>query len=419
MKLKNCEVMTQLKYINLDEVEKILNSREAIKDYAMIVHNKDVYTEEDEIKNPDHKAGTKKEDHIHLLIRLHDSYDTKYIANWFGLQEQYISKIRCKWVDALKYLTHENATQKYQYSEDEVISNYAWKEEKEKLKKSANYEARKEEIINLIVSGEIRQFNYFKHITAVEHDKFKKSIDNAFKYRLDTIKGGNRDMKAMYFYGDAGTGKTTYAKELCEKMGYSYCVSSGSNDPLDSYKGEDVIILDDLRPSVFSLSDLLKMLDNNTASTVKSRYYNKVLECKMIIITSTLQIDEFFKNVFSEQKETIKQLKRRCKYYYRFTEDKIYMRYYNEKSADYSAEYEQPNPSANLYPKEDLTEEELIKHFKEMSLSDCEIVKSEEQPTNAKPENILTLKEKSLTNENIKLRKHNELLMNELDKKII
>lgn len=225
-------------------------------------------------------------------------------------------------------------------------------------------------------------------------------------------------MRAMYFYGDAGTGKTTYAKQLCEKMGYSYCVSSGSNDPLDSYKGEDVIILDDLRPSVFALSDLLKMLDNNTASTVKSRYYNKVLECKMIIITSTLQIDEFFKNVFSEQKETIKQLKRRCKYYYRFTEDKIYMRYYNEKSADYSAEYEQPNPSANLYPKEDLTEEELIEHFKEMALGDVEIVKSEEKSISAIQANIITMKEQTLINENIMLRKHNDLVMNELDKRI-
>lgn len=39
------------------------------------------------------------------------------------------------------------------------------------------------------------------------------------------------------------------------------------------------IILVDLRPSCMGLSDLLKMLDNNTSSTVKSRYKNKVLEC--------------------------------------------------------------------------------------------------------------------------------------------
>lgn len=88
-------------------------------------------------------------------------------------------------------------------------------------------------------------------------------------------------MEAMYFYGDSGTGKTTYAKQLCEKKNYSYFVSSGSNDVLDGYAGQDVIILDDLHPSSVGLSDLLKMLDNNTASTVKSRYYNNVLECKL------------------------------------------------------------------------------------------------------------------------------------------
>lgn len=96
---------------------------------------------------------------------------------------------------------------------------------------------------------------------------------------------------------------------MCEDKGYSVFVSSGSNDVLDGYAEQDCIILDDLRPSCMGLSDLLKMLDNNTASTVKSRYKNKVLECKLIIVTSVLKIDEFFNGVFKEQKEPIVQLK--------------------------------------------------------------------------------------------------------------
>ena len=38
---------------------------------------------------------------------------------------------------------------------------------------------------------------------------------------------------------------------------------------------EDVLILDDLRDSDFKFTDLLKILDNHTKSTVKSRYHNK------------------------------------------------------------------------------------------------------------------------------------------------
>lgn len=59
-------------------------------------------------------------------------------------------------MDMLKYLTHENRPEKYQYPESEVVSNYNWIKEKEKVKSKANDDKRKEEIINLIVSGEIR-----------------------------------------------------------------------------------------------------------------------------------------------------------------------------------------------------------------------------------------------------------------------
>ncbi|MGM8317295.1 AAA family ATPase, partial [Clostridium perfringens] len=83
-------------------------------------------------------------------------------------------------------------------------------------------------------------------------------------------------MECYFVTGKSGTGKTTYAKQLAKEKGYSVYISSGSNDVLDSYQGQDCIILDDLRPSCMGLSDLLKMLDNNTSSTVKSRYKNKV-----------------------------------------------------------------------------------------------------------------------------------------------
>ena len=106
------------------------------------------------------------------------------------------------------------------------------------------------------------------------------------------------------------------------------------------------------------LSDLLKMLDNNTASTVKSRYKNKVLECKLIIVTSVLKIDEFFNGVFKEQKEPIVQLKRRCKLHLRFEQDHYYASLFDDKKGDYSEEYKYVNPVATMYPKIELTDEQ-------------------------------------------------------------
>lgn len=363
MKLRNCEIVQQLKYLNIKKVEEVLKEKcgqgKAIKDYAYIVHNKDV----DENNKP-------KSDHIHIALRLNNPYEVKQIASWFSVKEQYVCRIKGRWSDMLKYLTHDNAEGKHQYADDEVVSNYDWQD----VRDSGSSDSRKNDIITKIVEGEIREYNYFNYIDVVEYDKYKKSIDNAFKYRIDKIKGSDRVMECVFISGDSGSGKTTYAKEFAKEQGMSVYVSSGSNDVLDDYKGQDCIILDDLRPSTMGLSDLLKMLDNNTASSVKSRYKNKVLECKLIIITTILDIDTFFKNVFSEEKETSVQLKRRCKTKVRMDRDNMYMSFWLEKSKRYCNEIVSPNPMKVLYQQQDLTQDEILEMAKKMCLGSVDAI---------------------------------------------
>jgi hypothetical protein len=289
MKVKIFEIMQQVNYLDLPLVQEVLR-KDIIRDYAYILHDKDV--KED---------GTLKAPHYHIAVRLTEAYELKHIAKWFGLDTQYVSKVKGRWNDLMLYLVHINAPNKHQYPLECVISNFDYSA----LIKHIDTESRKEEIVSKIVAGEIREFNYHKEISGTEYVKFKSVIEKAFQYRTAMLKGASREMDCIYINGDSGTGKTTYAKDLAMKKGYSIFVSSGSNDVLDGYGGEDCIILDDLRPSCMGLSDLLKMLDNNTSSSVKSRYKNKVLECKLIVITTTLEIDEFFKNVFAEQTETI------------------------------------------------------------------------------------------------------------------
>ncbi|MBS7338755.1 MAG: Rep family protein [Lachnospiraceae bacterium] len=415
MQVRLCEIVSDVEHIDIEKIVKVLDTQKPFKDYAYILHNKDTYTEEDEKQNADHKAGTLKRAHYHIAIRLEYGTDTKYIANWLGIKENFINRVKGKWVDMLKYLTHENASTKYQYAEDEVISNYNWKVEKAKAINKTNSETRKIQIINDIVSGVIREFNYHEHITISEYDRYKKSIDNAFKYRTDIMKGAKRNMECVYITGKSGTGKSTYAKMMCEDKGYSVFVSSGSNDVLDGYAGQDCIILDDLRPSCMGLSDLLKMLDNNTASTVKSRYKNKVLECKLIIVTSVLKIDEFFNGVFKEQKEPIVQLKRRCKLHLRFEQSHYYASLFDDKAGDYSEEFEYVNPVATMYPKVELTDEEKLNYINNLLVAGAELIGKTEVPA-PQSTDTLTPKEQDLQNKVAMLQRHNDLLMNELDK---
>ena len=355
---RNCEIMQQSKYLNngIDAIKKVLDTNDSIEKYAYILHNSDLKAD-----------GTLKEPHYHIAIAFKTPRRVDTISNLFGVPEQYISGIKGRWGDMLSYLTHSNAPEKFQYPAENVVSNFDFElESKDTTKSRKQEQAELDEVILKIISGDIRKYNYTKHISPNMYIKYNRQIEQAFKFRADSIKGVDRQMQCVYITGDSGTGKTTYAKEYAKKKGYSIFVSSGSNDVLDGYDGEDCIILDDLRPSCLGLSDLLKLLDNNTSSTVKSRYKNKVLECKVIIITTTLDINEFFRNVFSDEPETIVQLKRRCGTMISFPKnvsDKLTLKVYDPVTRDYILAGEIPNPLPKFVKQEITDTKQTINEF--------------------------------------------------------
>ncbi|MCI8381453.1 MAG: AAA family ATPase [Lachnospiraceae bacterium] len=44
---------------------------------------------------------------------------------------------------------------------------------------------------------------------------------------------GSRQLEVIYICGGSGTGKTTLAKHIAEKYGYSFFISGSDNDLLD------------------------------------------------------------------------------------------------------------------------------------------------------------------------------------------
>lgn len=345
---KTIEIEQQTQFgFTPEYVQRLCEEWSVIKDYAWILHDKDVKAD-----------GTPKEEHIHLMLRFKDSVPTDAIlAKLKGVCEvQQLEKMK-KWNSALAYLCHKNAPDKHLYEDAEVHSNFDWLADAEK---AISGNVRLSVILKQIEDGTIKQFNIHDYVTIDEYTTWKRKIDNGFAYRLEKIKGANREMDCIFITGDSGVGKTTLAKEMCEDRGYSVYVSSASNDVVDDYKGQDAIILDDLRPSSLGLSDLLKMLDNNTASSVKSRFRNKVLECKLIIITSTLPIDKFFSQVFESENETKIQLMRRCESYITMTKDKIIYRMWNKASREYDVFPAVDNLITLRYKAEELTPEQKL-----------------------------------------------------------
>lgn len=341
MNIRRCEIVTNLKdgdkvLFDMENMKEVIRTKDCIKDYSYIIHDNDRYTEKDEEKNPNHKCGDLKQPHIHLLLRFEKDQpqQLEYVAKWFDITPNFISKIKGRWEDACLYQLHLNAPDKFQYDIEDVECNFNYQKliEKAEKKKSING------ILERILRGEIREYNKTLEIDNMMLITNAKLINEAFKVRSERLQATckNRNMECIYISGGSGIGKTTFAKEIARKKGLDFYISSGSNDILDSYRNEPCIIVDDIRPSCLGLSDLLKMLDNHTASSVKSRYRNKFLDCDLIILTSILDIDTFYKNVFAENDEPIIQLKRRCKTYIRMDKDNIYVSVWDDKKQNYS-----------------------------------------------------------------------------------
>lgn len=278
-------------------VQKQLAEWGVVKDYAYILHDKDLHTN-----------GTPVEPHVHCMIRFNSAVPTTAILKRLqGVCE--IGQLeKCKaWNSCLAYLTHKNAPEKYQYPDSDVVSNFDWQT---LAAKAIKFDL--SPVLLGIESGAIKRYNIVDYIGIEDYTKCKRQLDTAFEYRNRKIRSLDREMKCIFISGKAGCGKTSNAKKIARSFGYECYVSSGGKNPLDNYEGQECIILDDCRPSTFALADFLKLTDPHTDSLVGCRYYNKsISECKLMIVTSVLDIDDFYEKIQENEKEPKIQLYRR------------------------------------------------------------------------------------------------------------
>ena len=217
---------------------------------------------------------------------------------------------------AVQYLVHLNDLSKRAYSWDDVVTNDP-NIGRYKVMSDSTLEMKTKMYIDQIMNGEIREYNFAEEIDSYVFAKKRTALYNALElYRMKVLSDKNRDIQVIVLEGDTGTGKTTIAKGLSLKEGKSVCVSSSENDPWQDYKGEDVLVLDELRDDIFSLSDLLKILDNHTKSTSRSRYSNKLFLGDTIFITTNQDWQNWYSNKNLTERNA---LKRRVTQYMKFT----------------------------------------------------------------------------------------------------
>lgn len=335
---RSCEVMQYWEYMDVKDVSSIVERIKALtnlKSWCIITHDKDVLP-----------SGEPKRPHFHCVLTFSNNKTFGSIAKGLGVEVQYVNKIKSTTKSAQLYLVHRNNPEKYQYNPSEVQASFDYVN----FVDDCPIKEKRENIAFRIEKGEIKEYNIFKYITIDEYSRNKRYYQACFEYRQGKLKGLDRNMECIFITGGSGTGKTTYAKSIASMRGYATYISSGGKNPLDNYKGEECIILDDTRSSTWSLTDFLKLTDNHTDSLVGCRYYNKsIAECKLLIVTSCKSLDEFYEQATKEDNEPRIQLFRRFNMLIKMSKDTMFLYHFDPEKGCFVPHLKANNPTAYLY----------------------------------------------------------------------
>lgn len=357
-------------------IENVCTSHDCITHWIYILHDKDVYVSDvlDENGTVLHRKGDLKKPHFHVFMKFNAPQQELAVLQWFGGQAVgTYSRIKTKkYSDCVRYCFHETDTAimegKTHYDYSSAVASFdiqemlAGKTDADESKYSVL-----DGILGRIEAGTLKRYMLFdpeRGITVRTYALYKTKIENALQFQeKKALKDLNREgtkVEIIYVYGKTGLGKTTYAKELARQKNLDFFVSGSSNDPLDGFSGEPCLILDDLRGSSFSFTDLLKLLDPHTRSQVKSRYSNKILTCQLIIVTSIYPIESLYSSE-DLQGEPLAQLRRRCLDMIHFTDDNMieYFRY-SERKQKYEYVTKVPNVYKERFAGNEMTLEEKL-----------------------------------------------------------
>lgn len=156
-------------------------------------------------------------------------------------------------------------------------------------------------------------------VAYVKFNRGLKDFKNTLKRKHERL---DRDITVSIFYGEGGTGKTSFAITLCKRLGISYYILSPPDDRnvwWQDYDGEKAIILDDfygwIKPHV-----LYRVCDRNPLK-LNQKGTSAMADYDYVFITSNKHPKDWYKpEVFARLDETA---------YFRRFHNIYYFQYYN------------------------------------------------------------------------------------------
>lgn len=375
LKAKNIMYVQQMEYFPEDNLSSLIERIEKdlipppIK-YAGIIHDKDM-----------HEDGEEIEAHVHIVMQFENARSLNNIAKQLNDKPQQIEKWNGSVNNAYSYLVHHttNSQLEHQYDAKEVFANFNYEqllmEIQEKVSKQSNLSDSViiDNMLDLLYEGTITKEKAENMLSGSQYAKASRRIEAVYQKRMEVLaidwrkkmREKKEPVTIIWLFGEAGTGKTRIAKKYAGNFSKFFYLSGSSRDPFQKYEGENVVILDELRPHAFDYSDLLKMLDPyNDSAMASSRYFDKPLSANVFIITTPYTPSNFYdeirkSNQINAKIDKFEQLARRITMVQKMTKDKMYLLNYdiNFKSFVKVPESDRVNPyynkdSENLYSNE-------------------------------------------------------------------
>lgn len=114
-----------------------------------------------------------------------------------------------------------------------------------------------------------------------------------------------RPVHVIYVEGKTGSGKTRVAYEKFPNL-FKASVDTRTNFPFDNYRGEKVLLLDELRPGVFTPAELFQILDGYPL-TLNIKYGNIPALWTTVIIATAMPLDEWFNDKIAKGQDNLRQ----------------------------------------------------------------------------------------------------------------
>ncbi|MEY8700909.1 Rep family protein [Streptococcus ferus] len=325
------EVNKQAIFQEIYDRVKTIDEENPIK-IGLIVHDKDISFGSRLVKP-----------HVHGYIEFKTKRDLNVLALSLGLLPQYIEpsgKGRYGKINSKAYLIHAKSPDKYQYEASEVetfdtfdYEQFIAENTEDFAKQSATRKREKSDenldmIFQKIISGELTEDDVLddeelKFLWANNQSKFEEAFhaQAVFSARetMRSLQNGEFKLTAIFVHGRAESGKTTFAKQIgndiihvAKEEGFDWRMyDSDLSNPFDAYRGEEVILLNDLRYDSLKPADWLKLLDPLNNSRMSARYRNRLVAGRIFILTNTEGIFDFFRQI---KHENIDQYLRRFNY---------------------------------------------------------------------------------------------------------